>query len=108
MAYLAALAGIEKVDTAMAEPGINRFLRQFLENKAGPVLPKVPGIDVPSYEVSLIERFSNPAIGDQIARLCLDGSAKFPKFLLPTVHAQLDKGGRWLSRLWRWQVGANT
>lgn len=93
MAYLAALAGIERVHSAMAEPGIDRFLRRFLESEAGPVLPKVPGIDVPAYTTSLLERFSNPAIGDQISRLCLDGSAKFPKFLLPTVRAQLAFGG---------------
>lgn len=93
MAYLAALAGIERVDSAMAEPRIDRFLRRFLESEAGPVLPKIPGIDVPAYTSSLLERFSNPAIGDQISRLCLDGSAKFPKFLLPTVRAQLARGG---------------
>jgi mannitol 2-dehydrogenase len=93
MAYLAALAGIERVDSAMAEPGIVRFLRRFLECEAGPVLPKIAAIDVPAYTASLLERFSNPAIGDQISRLCLDGSAKFPKFLLPTVRAQLALGG---------------
>lgn len=93
MAYLAALAGIDRVDAAMAEPRINLFFRRLLEREAGPVLPEIPGIDVPAYEASLIERFSNPAIGDQIARLCLDGSAKFPKFLLPTVRSQLARGG---------------
>jgi mannitol 2-dehydrogenase len=93
MAYLATLAGIELVDQAVAEPGINRFLRAFLEEEAGPVLPDIPGIDVPAYQATLIERFSNPAIGDQISRLCLDGSAKFPKFLLPTVRGQLRRGG---------------
>ncbi|CAN5140553.1 mannitol dehydrogenase family protein [soil metagenome] len=93
MAYLAALAGIERVDAAVAEPGIDRFLRRFLESEAGPVLPEIPGIDLPAYIASLLERFSNPAIGDQISRLCLDGSAKFPKFLLPTVRAQLVRGG---------------
>ena len=46
-----------------------------------------------AYIQTLLDRFSNPSIGDQIARLCLDGSAKFPKFLLPTVRAQLDSGG---------------
>jgi mannitol 2-dehydrogenase len=93
MAYLAALAGFERVDSAMAEPRIDRFLRRFLESEAGPVLPDIPGIDVPAYITSLLERFSNPAIGDQISRLCLDGSAKFPKFLLPTVRAQLARRG---------------
>jgi len=93
MAYLAALAGIELVDQAMREPLIRRFLSAFLEEEAGPVLPDIPGIDVPRYQAGLIERFSNPAIGDQIARLCLDGSAKWPKFLMPTIRNQLQAGG---------------
>jgi mannitol 2-dehydrogenase len=93
IAYLAALAGIELVDEAMREPLISRFLSSFLENEAGPVLPDIPGIDVPAYQAKLIERFSNPAIGDQISRLCLDGSPKFPKFLMPTVRNQLRAGG---------------
>jgi mannitol 2-dehydrogenase len=93
MSYLAALAGIELVDEAMNEPLINRFLRRFLESEAGPVLPDIPGIDVPAYQASLIERFSNPAIGDQISRLCLDGSAKWPKFLMPTIRNELKAGG---------------
>lgn len=93
IAYLAALAGIELVNQAVAEPEINRFLSTFLEEEAGPVLPDIPGIDVPAYQATLIERFSNPAIGDQVSRLCLDGSAKLPKFLLPTVRGQLRVGG---------------
>jgi len=93
MAYLAAIAGIDFVDEAMNEPVISRFLSRFLEQEAGPVLPNIPGIDVPAYQASLIKRFSNPAIGDQISRICLDGSAKFPKFLLPTVRSQLRAGG---------------
>ncbi len=93
MTYLAALAGIELVDEAMREPLISRFLTSFLETEAGPVLPAIPGIDVPAYQAKLVERFSNPAIGDQISRLCLDGSAKFPKFLMPTIRSQLATGG---------------
>ena len=93
MAYLAALAGIELVDEAIRDPVIRRFLSRFLQDEAGPVLPDIPGIDVPAYQANLIERFSNPAIGDQIARLCMDGSAKLPKFLLPTIRNQLRVGG---------------
>jgi len=93
MAYLAALAGIELVDEAMNEPLISRFLSSFLEQESGPVLPDIPGIDVPAYQAKLIERFSNPAIGDQISRLCLDGSAKWPKFLMPTIRNELRAGG---------------
>lgn len=93
LAYLAALDGIETVDGAMSEPAISRYVRTFLDRESKPVLPPVAGIDVDAYNDTLIERFSNPSIGDQISRLCLDGSAKFPKFLMPTVRAQIEANG---------------
>lgn len=93
LAYAAALDGIATVDAAMADPSISRFVRALLDYEAKPVLPDVAGIDVDAYIATLIDRFSNPHIRDQISRLCLDGSAKFPKFLLPTVRAQLAADG---------------
>lgn len=93
LAYLAALEGIETVDAALANPGIRSFLTAFLRREARPVVHDVVGVDLDRYVDSLVERFSNPSIGDQISRLCLDGTAKFPKFLVPTIAAQLDGGG---------------
>ncbi len=41
----------------------------------------------------LIERrFANPKIGDTITRLCLDGSNRQPKFILPSVVDRLKAG----------------
>jgi mannitol 2-dehydrogenase len=41
----------------------------------------------------LIEtRFANPKIGDTITRLCLDGSNRQPKFILPSVADRLRAG----------------
>ena len=93
IAYLAALGGIEHVHNVMEDPSLRRYLRGLLETEAKPVLPPVAGIQLDAYIDSLIERFSNPQIRDQVARLCLDGSSKFPKFLLPTIRAQLAAGG---------------
>lgn len=93
LAYLSALQDITKVDAAMSDAAIRQFVMAFLEREAAPVLPAVDGIDIPEYIDSLVERFSNPAVGDQIARLCLDGSSKLPKFVLPTLRAQLDVDG---------------
>lgn len=93
LAYLAALEEFVTVDVAMADDHIERFVSALLHQEAKPVLAEVAGIDVDAYIDKLLERFANPQIGDQIARLCLDGSAKFPKFLLPTVRAQLAAGG---------------
>lgn len=93
LAYLAALAGHELVHEATADPLFARFLGTFLREEAVPVLPPVPDIDIESYVTEVITRFSNPSIRDQIARLCLDGSSKFPTFLIPTIRAQLEVGG---------------
>jgi mannitol 2-dehydrogenase len=93
LAYLAALRGYDQVHTAMSDPLLGRFVWAFLDREAGPVLPAVPGIDVEDYKTTIIERFSNPAIADQIPRLCRDGSAKLPKFVLPTLRDQLRRGG---------------
>jgi len=92
LAYLAALDDIETVDVAMADADIASYVRTFLDHESAPVLPAVQGINIAEYNSTLIERFANPAVGDQIGRLCLDGSAKFPKFLIPTVRANLAQG----------------
>ena len=93
LAYLAALDGFERVDAAMADPVLRDFVTGLLHVEAKPTLPAAAGIDLDDYIASLVERFSNPGVGDQISRLCLDGTAKFPKFLLPTVRAQLAGDG---------------
>jgi mannitol 2-dehydrogenase len=41
----------------------------------------------------VLERFANVGVQDQIARLCIDGSAKFPTFLIPTIEWQLERDG---------------
>ena len=41
----------------------------------------------------MLERFANVGVRDQIARVCIDGSAKFPTFLIPTIEWQLESGG---------------
>ena len=92
LAYLASLNGYERVDIAMADPTLRGFVEDFLHVEAKPTLPSASGIDLDDYISSLIERFSNPGVGDQIARLCLDGSAKFPKFLIPTIRARVASG----------------
>jgi mannitol 2-dehydrogenase len=41
----------------------------------------------------VLGRFTNEAVRDQIARLCIDGTAKIPTFVIPTVERQLELGG---------------
>jgi mannitol 2-dehydrogenase len=93
MAYLAALAGITYVHEAMAVGALRTFLEDLLHSEAMPSLAEIPGHPREDYAASVLERFSNVGVGDQIARLCIDGSAKFPTFLIPTIEWQLERGG---------------
>ena len=49
-------------------------------------------VDLEDYRELVARRFANPRIGDTIARLCLDGSNRQPKFILPTVADRLKAG----------------
>ena len=87
------LYGHSTVDEAVVDPDLRRLLQQFLDEEATPILGPIENIDLRGYKDKLIERFSNPHIKDQLNRICTDGSARLPKFLIPTLREQLAKGG---------------
>jgi mannitol 2-dehydrogenase len=93
IAYLSALAGITFVHEAMAVAAVRAFLDGLLRDEAMPTLVEIPGHPREEYAASVLERFANAGVRDQIARVCLDGSAKFPAFLIPTIERQLETGG---------------
>lgn len=93
IAYPSALMDIELVHEAMADARIARFLAKLLDDEVIPVVPPVPGVDLREYKASVVQRFANPAVGDTIRRLCLDGSNRQPKFIVPTLAARLEAGG---------------
>ena len=92
IAYPSALLGYEAVHDAMDDPDIARWMMQLMRREVIPVLTPIPGIDFDDYLTTGARRFSNPALGDTIARLCQDGSNRQPKFVLPTVSDALKRG----------------
>lgn len=105
IAYPAGLLDIHFVHEAMAEPLIRAFLEKVERDEIIPTVPPVPATDLGDYLALIDRRFSNPKIGDTITRLCLDGSNRQPKFILPTaldrVTAQQSVTGLALvSALW--------
>jgi mannitol 2-dehydrogenase len=93
MAYLSALAGVIYVDEALATPPLRRFLERFLWEEAIPTLEEIPGHPREEYATTVLDRFASTGVRDQIARLCIDGTAKFPLFLIPTIERQLERDG---------------
>ena len=91
MAYLSAIHGYVRVHEIMQDPLFSRFIVAFMD-QVTPVVPIIPGTSIPDYKRTLIERFSNPTINDQVTRICSEGSAKIPKWLLPSIAELLDRG----------------
>jgi mannitol 2-dehydrogenase len=90
MAYLGALAGHTFAHEVMQDPIFDTFIKAFME-EVTPVVPLIPGTSIPNYKSTLIERFANPTINDRVARLCSEGSAKMPKWVLPSVVELAEK-----------------
>jgi mannitol 2-dehydrogenase len=93
IAYLMALAGVIYVDEAAAIPSVRRYLERFLADEAIPTLDQIPGHPAAEYAETVLQRLANTGIRDQIARLCIDGTAKFSSFLIPTVESQIEREG---------------
>jgi mannitol 2-dehydrogenase len=92
IAYPSALLDFYFVHEAMRSPLIHNFLAKVEHEEIIPVVPEAPGTDLHSYFHLVERRFSNPKIGDTIARLCLDGSNRQPKFILPSIADRLRRG----------------
>ncbi|PWW02047.1 mannitol 2-dehydrogenase [Hoeflea marina] len=92
IAYSSALLGHEFAHDAMADPLIAGFLEKLEFAEMIPTVPEIPGVSLTDYYHKVAERFGNAALGDTIARLCLDGSNRQPKFILPTIAARLEAG----------------
>jgi len=93
MAYIGLLLGYELVHEAMDDHGVRKFIEKMMDCEVTPLLSEVPGVNLSEYKKTLIERFQNPAIRDQLSRLAFYGSSGIPKFVLPSIEEQLQRGG---------------
>ncbi|WP_226621385.1 mannitol dehydrogenase family protein [Alloyangia pacifica] len=92
IAYAGALLGCEFADDAMAHPLVSAYLRKVETEEILPHVDPVPEFTPPAYLELIAGRFANPAVKDTIRRLCLDGSNRQPKFIVPSIADGLRKG----------------
>lgn len=92
IAYPAGLMDIHFVHEAMQEPLVRGFLEKLEREEIIPTVPPVPDTSLEDYFRLIDHRFSNPRIGDTVRRLCLDGSNRQPKFIIPTIADRLKAG----------------
>ncbi len=88
-----AIHGHPTIDACMKDVVFAKFMRRFMDEEATPILGEIEGMDLETYKDSLEERFANPNIKDSVGRICSESSAKLPKFLIPTLRENLEKGG---------------
>ena len=93
LGILGALIGYDTIDQAVQDSDLNIFLRSFMDYEVTPVLNDLEGVDLTQYKDSLLQRFANINIKDQVARICSESSSKIPIFILPTVTKQLQQKG---------------
>ncbi len=90
LSYPAFLMGYRKVDHAMGDELITELVRQFMDIDVTPLLTPPPATDLELYKKTLIERFANHSVSDQVARLCYDGISKFPTYIVPNLVKMLE------------------
>ncbi len=92
LSYPALLAGYEFVYEALADQTIHAHLHAFLDRDVIPLLRPPGGMSLADYRDTVLRRFGNPAIRDQLGRIASDGAAKIPIFLGDTLRACLRDG----------------
>lgn len=90
LSYPSFLSGYRNVDNAMRDQRIARLVRQFMDTDITPYVPAPGNTDLEQYKQTLIERFGNRAVSDQVARLCFDGISKFPVYIMPNLAKMIS------------------
>ena len=98
LSYPSFLGGYRKVDEAMRDKRIENFVRDFMDIDITPYVPAPGDTDLDLYKRTLIERFGNRSVSDQIARLCFDGISKFPVYVVPNL-VKMIRDGKPLARV---------
>lgn len=92
MSYPALLIGHRQVDEAMADVRLQGLLDDFMEIDSIPLLHGPKGVVLSDYKALILDRFANPAVGDQLIRIATDGAAKIPVFHSATIAKLLEEG----------------
>jgi mannitol 2-dehydrogenase len=92
IAYISGLMDIHFVHDCMANPLVRAYLKKVTDEEIRPTVHPVPGTDLIEYQTLIDRRFSNPKIADTVRRLCLDGSNRQPKFIVPPIADRLKAG----------------
>lgn len=92
LSYPSYLEDFRKVDDVLSDPRYRTLIKKFMDVDVTPYMPAPDGVDLEEYKETLLRRFSNAAISDQVSRLCGDGIAKFKVYIVPTLEKMIADG----------------
>jgi mannitol 2-dehydrogenase len=93
MGYAGYLAGFTYIHEVIGNPVYRKYIQNMMAEEVKPLLPQIPGVSVDDYCNTLLNRFSNPTLKDELPRICLGGSGKIPQFIMPSIAEQIQAGG---------------
>ena len=92
LTYPALLLGYHEVAEAMRDPQIPLLLERFLDKVVLPLLEAPRDVDLVAYKNTVLDRFSNEAMHDQLTRIASDSASKVTVFLTTTIQQVLARG----------------
>ena len=92
LTYPALLLGYHEVAEAMRDPQIPLLLERFLDKVVLPLLEAPRDVDLVDYKNTVLDRFSNEAMHDQLTRIASDSASKVTVFLTTTIQQVLARG----------------
>jgi sorbose reductase len=92
LTYPALLLGYHEVSEAMRDPQVPVLLDRFLDKVVLPLLESPRGVNLVDYKNTVLDRFSNEAMHDQLTRIASDSASKVTVFLTNTIQQVLARG----------------
>lgn len=89
IAWAGTLAGYQYIHQGTQHAAIRRMAYNYVTEDVIPCLSPSP-IDLAVYRDIVLERFGNAAIRDTNQRVAMDGFAKIPGFIAPTIRERLS------------------
>ena len=94
-AWAGTLIGHGFIHEDVAQPAIRQMAHAYVTDDVIPALTQRQDpypVDLAAYRDVVFERFGNPHLRDTNARVAMDGFAKIPGFIVPTLRDRLSHG----------------
>ena len=91
IAWAGTLIGLDFIHEGVRVPAIRRMAYEYVTQDAMPALAPSP-VHLTEYRDVVLERFANTHLRDTNQRVAMDGYAKIPSFIAPTIRERLARG----------------